>query len=130
MSVSSHIDWRLFMSEEPTQALPEETATLGQIVAEMRVLNARLQRLEEKSDARSRETQPMSERIDQILAEVASTRHELREVNRTLRRMNADLATALRNQDDLEIASPHSKHNRDNSGGTEQANIIVMLRAV
>jgi chromosome segregation ATPase len=62
----------------------------------------RLQNLEDKFDARSRDTQPMSERIDQIFSEVAATRHELREVNRTLRRMNVDLATALRNQDDLE----------------------------
>jgi len=44
----------------------------------------------------------MSERIDQILAEVVETRHELREVNRTLRRMNVDLATSLRNQDEME----------------------------
>jgi chromosome segregation ATPase len=85
------------MSEELTQPLPEGAANLNQLAAEMREMNARLQRVEEKFDARSRETQPMSERVDQILAEVAATRQELREVNRTLRRMNVDLATALRN---------------------------------
>jgi chromosome segregation ATPase len=90
------------MSEEPTEPLPEGAISLKQLVVEMRSLNTRLQRVEEKFDARARETQPMSERIDRILAEVAATRHELREVNRTLRRMNVDLATALRNQDDLE----------------------------
>ena len=63
---------------------------------------ARLKTLEDKLDARSRETQPLTERINQIFSEVAETRHELREINRTLRRMNVDLATALRNQDDLE----------------------------
>ncbi|MBA2646962.1 MAG: hypothetical protein H0U81_09200 [Pyrinomonadaceae bacterium] len=90
------------MSEEPTQAIPNEPVTLNQIIAEIRAINTRVQSLEEKLDARSRETQPMSDRIAQILSEVASTRHELREVNRTLRRINVDLATALRNQDDLE----------------------------
>ena len=97
------------MSEEPTQPHDNGAVSLGEIAAELHTINARLQNLEDKFDARSRETQPMSERIDQIFSEVAATRHEqtatrheLREVNRTLRRMNVDLATALRNQDDLE----------------------------
>lgn len=111
------------MSEEPTPSFPDETVNLNQVVAEIRAVNHRLQSMEsrlqsmdarlqnmearqqsfeDKFDARARETQPMSERINQILSEVAATRHELREVNRTLRRMNVDLATALRNQDDLE----------------------------
>lgn len=90
------------MSEEPTQAFPDQALNVNQVVAELRALNMRLQSLEDKFDARSRETQPMSDRVLQILSEVAATRQELREVNRTLRRMNVDLATALRNQDDLE----------------------------
>ena len=90
------------MSEDPTQTFPNEPINLSQVIAEIRALNGRLQSLEDKFDARSRETQPMSDRINQILSEVAGTRQELREVNRTLRRMNVDLATALRNQDDLE----------------------------
>lgn len=90
------------MSEELTQPLPEGAVSLNHLAVEVREINVRLQRVEDKFDARSRETQPMSDRIDQILAEVAATRHELREVNRTLRRMNVDLAPALRNQDDLE----------------------------
>ena len=90
------------MSEEPTRPHDNGAANLSDVVAELRTVNARLQNLEDKFDTRSRETQPMSERINQIFSEVAATRHELREVNRTLRRMNVDLATALRNQDDLE----------------------------
>jgi chromosome segregation ATPase len=90
------------MSEEPTRPHDNGAATLSDVVAQLHTINARLQNLEDKFDARSRDTQPMSERINQILSEVAATRHELREVNRTLRRMNVDLATALRNQDDLE----------------------------
>ena len=89
------------MSEEPTQPHNNGAANLSDVVAELRTVNARLQNLEDMFDARSRETQPMSERINQIFSEVAATRRELREVNRTLRRMNVDLATALRNQDDL-----------------------------
>ena len=94
------------MSEEPTRPHDNGAANLSDVIAELHTINARLQNLEDKFDARSRETQPMSERINQIFSEVAATRqetrHELREVNRTLRRMNVDLATALRNQDDLE----------------------------
>lgn len=90
------------MSEEPTRPHDDGAVNLSDVVAELHTINARLQNLEDKFDARSRETQPMSERIDQIFSEVAATRHEVREVNRTLRRMNVDLATALRNQDDLE----------------------------
>jgi chromosome segregation ATPase len=90
------------MSEDKTQALPDGASDLSQLIVEVRSINVRLQTMEEKFDARSRETQPMSERISQILSEVAATRHELHEVNRTLRRMNVDIATALRNQDDLE----------------------------
>jgi chromosome segregation ATPase len=110
------------MSEEPTQPHAGDGASLNDIAASLRVFTARfdnldntvgdlkdtvagfgarLRTLEDKFDARSRETQPMSERINQIFSEVAETRHELREINRTLRRMNVDLATALRNQDDL-----------------------------
>ena len=94
------------MSEEPTQPHDNGAVNLSDIVAELRNINAKLQNLEDKFDARSRETQPLSERINQLFVEVAETRHEmrheLREINRTLRRMNVDLATALRNQDDLE----------------------------
>jgi chromosome segregation ATPase len=90
------------MSEEPTQSFSDESVNLIQIVTEIRALNTSLQGLEDKFDARSRETQPMSDRISQILSEVAATRQELREINRILRRMNVDIATALRNQDDLE----------------------------
>jgi chromosome segregation ATPase len=106
------------MSEDTTKILPD--GHLRELIDEVRAIASRLERFEERFDARAKETRPMSERIDQILAEVASTRndvrematridqleastkHELREVNRTLRRMNLDFATALRNQDDLE----------------------------
>lgn len=55
----------------------------------------------------------MSDRVDRLLAEVAALRQELRdettttprelrEINRTLRRMNVDVARALDIQTDLE----------------------------
>jgi chromosome segregation ATPase len=90
------------MSEELTQNLPDGATSLNQVFTEIRAISTRLQTIEDKFDARSRETQPMSDRINQILSEVAATRQEIHEVNRTLRRMNVDIATALRNQDDLE----------------------------
>ena len=97
------------MSDEDTKILPGERDVLAQLVIEVRATNARmqhfderLQSVEDKFDVRARETRPMSERIDQLLSEVAATRQGVREVNRTLRRMNADLATALRNHDDME----------------------------
>jgi len=87
------------MSEDPTKTFPQGTNGLA---TDVHSIKERLQRLEDKFDERSRETRPMSERIDQILVEVVGTRHELRDVNRTLRRMNVDIATALRNQDEIE----------------------------
>jgi uncharacterized protein YoxC len=91
------------MSEDPTKMLSEGVSGLAKDVYSIK---ERLQQLEDKFDERSRETRPMSERIDQILVEVVDTRqelrHELRDVNRTLRRMNLDIATALRNHDELE----------------------------
>ena len=79
------------MAEDPTKTFP--AGDQNGLAADVRAINERLERLEDKFDERSRETGPMSERIDQILAEMVETRHELREVNRTLRRMNVDLAT-------------------------------------
>ncbi len=97
------------MSEELTQKLPDDSTILQQVLTELRALrgevralDAHVANVETTLNARSRETQPMSERVDQLLAEVAATRHEMREVNRTMRRINVDIATALRNQDDLE----------------------------
>jgi chromosome segregation ATPase len=88
------------MSEDPTKTFPPE-GTNG-LAEDVRSIKERLQQLEDKFDERSRETRPMSERIDQILVEVLGTRQELRDVNRTLRRMNVDIAMALRNQDEIE----------------------------
>jgi chromosome segregation ATPase len=106
------------MNEDTTEPLPD--ATLAQILAEVRALNGRMQAvetrlgtLEDKFDARSRETRPMSERIDQLVAAVAETRHELdefrtetrqelRDINRTLRQINLTMARASWVQDDLE----------------------------
>ncbi len=97
------------MSEEPTQSFPDDAASLAQVVTELRALSTTVRGLEEKIDARSRETRPMSERIDQIVGDVAATRQELREVkrelrevNRTLHRMNVDFAVVVRNQDEME----------------------------
>ena len=88
------------MSEDLTKMFPREGT--NRLAEDVRSIKERLQQLEEKFDERSRETRPMSERIDQILVEVVSTRQELRDVNRTLRRMNVDISMALRNQDDIE----------------------------
>lgn len=96
------------MGEEPTRPHNNGPANLSDVAAELRTVNARLQHLEDKFGARSRETQPLPERINRIFSEVAAVRHEqaavrheLREVSRTLRRMNVARATALRKQGDL-----------------------------
>lgn len=108
------------MSEDPTKILPTDSTVLQEILSELRALrgevralDARVFTVEEKLEVRSRETQPMSDRVDRLLAEVAAsrqelrdettaTRRELREINRTLRRMNVDVARALDIQTDLE----------------------------
>lgn len=66
------------MSDDPTRILPNDVSLLQQILAEVRSLTGRVQALEDKFDARSRETQPMSGRIDQLILDVAETRQELR----------------------------------------------------
>ena len=119
------------MSEDPTKTLPPEDGN-GLAEDDVRSINLRLQRLEDKFDERSRETRPMSERIDQILAEVAAThqdvkevngrmdrveteltavRRETKEVNRSLHRLQLDFATIIRNEDELEDRVTRSKIN-------------------
>lgn len=111
------------MSEDPTRILPNDATILQQILTEVRSLTARVQALEDKFDARSRETQPMSGRIDQLILDVAETRQELRAglsgvrdelrehrlstgremrvIDKTMHIMIADLAEAIEGQDDL-----------------------------
>ena len=55
------------------------------LLDDLRVINLRLERLEEKLDEQVREDRSMIERLDQILAIVVGTRRELREANRELR---------------------------------------------
>jgi len=113
------------MSEDPTQMLPNDSTVLQQILTELRSLNARVQVVEERLDARSRETQPMSDRLDRLFAEVAASRQEFRDeivevrkelredrlashralrmIDRTLQGIGADLALALDAEDDLHL---------------------------
>jgi len=86
------------------------------------ILN-RLESLETAFDQRFKQTTPLSAQLAELLARMEAgfreaserqdrmegesgerqdrTEKELREINRTLRRMNVDLATALRDQDEL-----------------------------
>lgn len=118
------------MSDDPTRILPNDASILQQILievrelrTEVRAIDQRLTVVEEKIDARSRETQPMSGRIDQLILDVAETRQEmraglaeirdearehrlttqreLRGINRTLQGINLDLANSIEAQDDL-----------------------------
>jgi arsenate reductase-like glutaredoxin family protein len=94
------------MSDDPTKKLPRTTdEMLGEI------LN-RLESLETAFDQRLKQTTPLSAQLAELLERMETgfreaserqdrTEKELREINRTLRRMNVDLATALRDQDEL-----------------------------
>ena len=115
------------MNEETTEPLPQNEPTLTQLLMEIREVKSRIESLEDKFDARSRETRPMSERIDQIVAAIAetrqevaearqelaetrteltatrtATRQELRDINRTLRGINLPMSRAAWVHDDLE----------------------------
>ena len=94
------------MSDDPTKELPR---TPDEMFGE--ILN-RLERLETSVDQRLKQTIPLSAQLLELLERIetgfreTNERHdrsekELREINRTLRRMNVDLATALRDQDEL-----------------------------
>jgi chromosome segregation ATPase len=94
------------MSDDPTNKLPRTTdEMLGEI------LN-RLESLETSVDQRLKQTAPLSAQLAELRERMETgfretnerhdrTEKELREINRTLRRMNVDLATALRDQDEL-----------------------------
>jgi septal ring factor EnvC (AmiA/AmiB activator) len=94
------------MSDDPTKKLPR---TPDEMFGE--ILN-RLERLETSVDQRLKQTAPLSAQLAELLERMETgfretnerhdrTEKELREINRTLRRMNVDLATALRDQDEL-----------------------------
>jgi predicted transcriptional regulator len=94
------------MSDDPSKKLPRTTDEMfGEI------LN-RLERLETSVDQLLKQTTPLSAQVAELLERMEAgfretnerhdrTEKELREINRTLRRMNVDLATALRDQDEL-----------------------------
>jgi chromosome segregation ATPase len=105
------------MSDDPTKKVPR---TPDERFDE--ILN-RIESLETSVDQRLKQTTPLSAQVAELLERMetgfreASERQdrmerdfgerqdraekELREINRTLRRMNVDLATALRDQDEL-----------------------------
>jgi septal ring factor EnvC (AmiA/AmiB activator) len=94
------------VSDDPTKKLPR---TPDEMFGE--ILN-RIERLETSVDQRLKQTAPLSAQLAELLERMETgfretnerhdrTEKELREINRTLRRMNVDLATALRDQDEL-----------------------------
>ena len=80
------------MNEETTEPLPQNEPTLTQLLMEIREVKSRIESLEDKFDARSRETRPMSERIDQIVAAIAETRQEVAEVRQGVAEARQELA--------------------------------------
>ena len=94
------------MSDGPTKDLPRTT---DEMLVE---ILKRLESLETSVDHRLKQTTPLSAQLAELRERMetgfreAGERHdrtekELREISRTLRRMNVDLATALRDQDEL-----------------------------
>ena len=94
------------MNDGPTKNLPPTT---DEMLVE---ILKRLESLETSVDQRLKQTTPLSAQLAELRERMetgfreAGKRHdrtekELREISRTLRRMNVDLATALRDQDEL-----------------------------
>ena len=95
------------MSDGPTKNLPRTT---DEMLVE---ILKRLDSLETSVDQRLKQTTPLAAQLAELRERMEigfreagerqdRTEKELREISRTLRRMNVDLATALRDQDKLE----------------------------
>lgn len=96
------------MSQDLTDRLPPDP--LAEILAEVRRLSAgqlamseRLERVEEAVAARSKETRPMSERIDQILSEVVDVKARVGGIEERMGRLEGDVR-ALRHATTSNVA--------------------------
>ena len=110
-------DVKRTMSDGPTENLTRTTdemlveilkrlesleASVDQRLKQTTPLSAQLAELRERMDSGFREAVERQDRMERESSERQDrTEKELREISRTLRRMNVDLATALRDQDEL-----------------------------
>src|SRR5687768_9736423 len=63
-------------------------------------VEARLASVETKIDARDRETRPMGERLDRIIADIAEVRHDVGRLDRRFLELQRDMAERVLKLDD------------------------------
>ena len=93
------------MSDNPTQEMPDSRSFEERVFARFDALDARLDRfesrltsLEEKADARLRETRPIWEAMQARLEDIEG---EVKSVNRRLRILHEDILNTKEGQEEL-----------------------------
>lgn len=86
------------MSDNPTQEMPDSRSFEERVFARFDSLDGRLTKLEEKVDARLRETRPIWEAMQARLESVES---EVKEINRGVRILHKDVLQVRVDQEEL-----------------------------
>ena len=87
------------MSDNPTQEMPDSRSFEERVFARFDSLDARLTALEEKVDARLRETRPIWEGMK---ADLESVKDEVKEINRTVKILHKDVLRVRVEQEELQ----------------------------
>jgi peptidoglycan hydrolase CwlO-like protein len=87
------------MSDNPTQEMPDSRSFEERVFARFDSLDARLTVLEEKVDARLRETRPIWEGMK---ADLESVKDEVKEINRTVKILHKDVLRVRVEQEELQ----------------------------
>lgn len=86
------------MSDNPTQEIPDSHSFEERVFARFDSLDGRLTTLEEKVDARLRETRPIWEAMQ---ARLESVENEVKEINRGVRILHKDVLQVRVDQEEL-----------------------------
>jgi chromosome segregation ATPase len=87
------------MSDNPTRETPDSRSFEERVFARFDSLDARLTALEEKVDARLRETRPIWEGMK---ADLESVKDEVKEINRTVKILHKDVLRVRVEQEELQ----------------------------
>ena len=86
------------MSDDPTREMPDPRSFEERVFARFDALDARLTALEEKVDARLRETRPIWEGMK---ADLESVKDEVKEINRGVKILHKDILQVRVDQEEL-----------------------------
>ena len=102
------------MSDNPTRETPDSRSFEERVFARFDALDRRLTALEEKVDARLRETRPIWEAMQ---ADLESVTGEVKEINRGVKVLHKDILQVRVDQEELRDASRSWNRSRPASAG-------------